>query len=43
MKKQVIDYLESLGFITISHKSSPRKIYFKDNITVTVEERKYKK
>jgi len=43
MKEKVIEYLESLGFVTVSHKSSPRKIYFKDNITVVVEERNYKK
>jgi len=40
MKEKVIKYLESLGFVTVSHKSSPRKIYFKDDITVTVDERK---
>ncbi len=40
MKKKVIEFLESLGFETVSHKSSPRKIYFKDNLAVTVEERK---
>ena len=39
MKKKVIKYLESLGFVTVSHKSSSRKIYLKDNITVSVEER----
>lgn len=40
MKDKVIKYLESLGFETVSDKSSPRKIYLKDNFTVTVEERK---
>ena len=40
MKDKVIKYLESLGFETVSHKSSPRKIYLKGNLTVTVEERK---
>lgn len=40
MKEKVIEYLESLGFVTVSHKSSPRKIYLKDNIAVIVEERK---
>ncbi|MFX0125640.1 MAG: hypothetical protein ACFFAE_18600 [Candidatus Hodarchaeota archaeon] len=40
MKKKVIEFLESLGFETVSSESSPRKIYLKDNFTVTVEERK---
>ena len=40
MKEKVIEYLESLGFETVSHKSSQRMIYLKDNVTVTVEERK---
>jgi len=40
MKDKVIKYLESLGFETVSHKMSSRKIYLKDNLTVTVEERK---
>jgi len=39
----VINYLESLGFETVSHKTSPRKIFLKDGITVAVEERDYKK
>lgn len=43
MKDKVIECLESLGFVTVSHKSSPRKIYLKDDITVAVEKRKYKK
>lgn len=43
MKDKVIKYLESLGFETVNHKMSSRKIYLKDNHTVTVEERKYKK
>jgi len=42
MKEKVISYLESLGFETVSHKSSPRQIFYKDNITVSLEERKYK-
>jgi len=40
MKEKVIEYLESQGFMTVSHKSSSRQIFFKDNVTVTVEERK---
>ena len=40
MKEKVIEYLESLGFITVSHKSSSRQIFFKDNVTVAVEEKK---
>ena len=38
MKEKVIEYLESLGFETVSHKSSSRKIFLNDNVTVTVEE-----
>ena len=41
MKDKVIEYLESLGFVTVSHKSSSRQIFFRDNIAVTVEERNY--
>ena len=40
MKKKVIEFLESLGFETVSSESSPKKIYLKDNFIVTVEERK---
>jgi hypothetical protein len=40
MKKKVIEFLKSLGFITVSHESSSKKIFFKDNIVVMVEERK---
>lgn len=40
MKEKVIEYLESQGFMTISLKSSSRQIFFKDNVTVAVEERK---
>ena len=43
MKEKVISYLESLGFETVSHKSSPRQIFYKDDIAVSVEERKDKK
>ncbi len=43
MKDKVIEYLESLGFVTISHISSSKQIFFKDNISVVVEERKHKK
>ena len=43
MKEKVISYLESLGFETVSHKPSPRHIFDKDGIAVSVEERKYKK
>ena len=43
MKEKVISYLESLGFETVSHKSSLRQIFYKNDITVYVEERKYKK
>jgi len=39
MKEKVIRYLKSLGFETISHKSSPRQIFYKDGINVSVEER----
>jgi predicted RNA binding protein YcfA (HicA-like mRNA interferase family) len=39
VKNKVIEYLESLGFVTISDKSSSRQIFFKENIAVTVEER----
>jgi len=43
MNAKVINYLESLGFVTVSHKSSSRKIYFKDDTIVTVEKRIHKK
>ncbi len=43
MKKKVIDYLESLGFVTVSHKSSSRKIFLKDDIIVAVEKRRHEK
>ena len=43
MKNKLIEYLESLGFETVSQESSPRMIYLKDNITVTIEERKLSK
>jgi hypothetical protein len=39
MKDEVIEYLESLGFVTVSHRSSSRQTFFRDNISVTVEER----
>ncbi len=42
MKEKIIEYLESLGFVTVSYKSSKRMIYFKDDITVVAEERNYK-
>jgi len=40
MKKRVIGYLESLGFETVSHETSPRMVFHRDKVTVTVEERK---
>ena len=40
MKKRVVDYLESLGFETVSHEASSRLIFLRDKVTVTVEERK---
>ena len=40
MKKRVIDYLESLGFKTVSHEMSSRMIFHRDKVIVTVEERK---
>jgi len=43
MKEKVIRYLESLGFETVSHKSSQRQVFYKDDVAVSVEERKYKK
>lgn len=43
MKDKVIKYLESLGFVTVSHKSSQKQIFFKDNISIVVEEINYKK
>ena len=43
MKEKLIEYLESLGFDTVSHTSSTRKIFFKDDIAVTVEGWNYKK
>ena len=38
MEEKVINYLESLGFETVSYKSSPRQIFYKDNIAVSLEE-----
>lgn len=38
MKDRLIRYIKSLGFESISHKSSRRKIFFKDNIIVTVDD-----
>ena len=43
IKDRVIELLESHGFVTISHKSSSRQIFFKDNIAVIVVERNEKK
>lgn len=43
MKEKVIAHLRSLGFETVSHISSPRKIFLKDDIIVTIEERPNKK
>jgi hypothetical protein len=40
MKDIVIDFLTSHGFETISHETSSRMVFFKDNVTVTVKERK---
>jgi hypothetical protein len=40
MMKKVIDYLESLGFETVSHETSSRLIFQRDKVTVSVEERK---
>lgn len=40
MKKKVIDYLDSLGFETVSHETSSRLIFHRDKVTLTVEERK---
>jgi predicted RNA binding protein YcfA (HicA-like mRNA interferase family) len=40
MKKRIVDYLESLGFNLVSYKTSSRMIFHRDNITVTVEEKK---
>ena len=39
MKKRIIDYLESLGFETVSHETSSRLIFQNGKVTVTVEER----
>ena len=38
MKVKIIEYLESLGFETISHNSSQRQIFHNEDIVVTVEE-----
>ena len=43
MKEKVISCLKSLGFETVSHKSSSRQIFYKGDVAVSVEERKYKK
>jgi hypothetical protein len=43
MIAKVIEYLESLGFETVSHISSSKQIFFKDDVSVIVEERKHKK
>lgn len=40
MKDKVIDFLTSQGFEIVSHETSSRIIFFKDNVTVTVEKRK---
>ena len=42
-KDKVIEYLKSLGFVTVSHKSSSKQIYSKDDLSVIVKERNYKK
>ena len=38
MKDKVINFLTSHGFETVSHETSSRMIFFKDNVTVTVKE-----
>lgn len=43
MKDKLIEYLESQGFVTVSHISSSKQIFYKDNISVIVEERNHKK
>jgi hypothetical protein len=40
MKNEVIDFLISQGFETVSFETSSRMIFIKDNVTVTVEKRK---
>ena len=39
MKNEIISYLKSMGFETISHNSSHRQIFHNFNIIVTVEEK----
>jgi hypothetical protein len=43
MKEKVIKYLESLGFITVSHKSSVQQVFSKENIIVIVEDKSHTK
>jgi len=37
MKEKIINYLKSLGFEAVSHKSSSRQIFYKDDIAVSVK------
>lgn len=39
MKEKVINYLESIGFENVSHKSSYRQVLSRENIIVTIEKK----